>query len=227
MPKPFSYQYYKYMLSSAASEGYKTTSFAQYKSIHPKTVIMRHDVDYTLNGVLQMAQIEAALNVSASYLFRVHAHEYNLFTPHVFRLLKELQNLGHEIGLHFEATNFARALNLNADVVLKKEKELLELIIEGPVRTTSEHRDISHVVHNSPYYHELFDPHDAGFEFFTMEDRFFKEMKYLSDSNGIWREGDLISHLGRWQRFQVLTHPDWWFEDDLLLKGPYFHGLGN
>jgi hypothetical protein len=52
-------------------------------------------------------------------------------------------------------------------------------------------------------------------------------MKYLSDSNGFWREGDLTQHLGAHERFQVLVHPDWWFEKDLLLKRPYFHGLAN
>lgn len=103
----------------------------------------------------------------------------------------------------------------------------MEMLFGGEIVSTSEHRDISHVVHGTPYFHEICDPATIGFQNYGMSERYFHEMKYLSDSNGVWREGDLIAHLGRHHRFQVLIHPDWWFEEDLLLKGPYFHGLGN
>lgn len=223
----FSFNYYRRMLEGAAARGYRISSFARFDPLAPRTVIMRHDVDYTLNGVADLARIEADLGATASYLFRVHAHEYNLFAPHVYKLLIDLRRLGHEIGLHFEAMNFARALDLDPPTVLKQEKRLLEDLLGEPVRTCSEHRDVSHVVHETPYYHAQFNPYETGFDFFTMDARYAKEMKYLSDSNGVWREGDLLEHLGKWDRFQVLIHPDWWFERDLILKGPYFHGLGN
>jgi hypothetical protein len=86
---------------------------------------------------------------------------------------------------------------------------------------------VSHVVHGTPNYHDVYDPLEAGFRYYALASEFFKKMKYLSDSNGFWREGDLTKHLGAHEHFQVLVHPDWWFEKDLLLKGPYFHGLGN
>lgn len=225
--KPFSFGYYRRILETSIAQGYRVSSFARFDPATPKTIIMRHDVDYTLNGVRQLAEIEASLGLTATYLFRVHAHEYNLYSPFAFQLLQYLRTLGHEIGLHFEASNFARALNLRPEDVLRQEKRILEDLLGESVQTASEHRDISHVVHQTPYYHDQYSPLDAGFKFYAMDPLFVKEMKYLSDSNGVWREGDLLAHLGAHDRFQVLIHPDWWFEDDLLLKGPYFHGLGN
>ena len=225
--RKFSFDYYRFMLNTVIEKGFAVTSFERYDANRGKTVIMRHDVDYTLNGVAQLARIEADAGATASYLFRVHAHEYNLFTPHVYRLLHDLRRLGHEIGLHFEAMTVARALGIDPQDLLKKEKRILEDILGIAIATTSEHRDITHVVHETPYYHDVHSPLDAGFRNYAMEPRYMVEMKYLSDSNGVWREGDLLQHIDRHDRFQVLIHPDWWFEEDLLLKGPYFHGLGN
>jgi hypothetical protein len=227
VPKPFTFKYYSYLLESAIDRGYKVTSFEKFSPNAEKTLIMRHDVDYTLNGVIQLAEIESKLGVTSTFLFRVHAHEYNIFTPHVFRLIRDLRASGHEIGLHFEAMTFGRALALHPPDVLLKEKAVLETVAEISLRTASEHRDISHFIHSTPHYHELYDPLAAGFSSYALEPRFFKDMKYLSESNGVWREGDPLQHYGKHQRLQVLIHPDWWFEEDLLLKGPYFHGLGN
>lgn len=225
---PFTFGYYRSMLERALDAGYAISSFERFNSDNPKTIILRHDVDYTLNGVPQLVEIETSLNVTASYLFRVHAHEYNLFTPHVYRLIRQLRNLGHEIGLHFEAMTFGRATKASDPrLILAQEKQVVEAILGQPVLTASEHRDVSHTVHGTINYHDVYDPLEAGFKNYALEPRFFKEMKYLSDFNGCWREGDLTTHLNKHDRIQVLVHPDWWFEEDLLLKGPYFHGLGN
>jgi hypothetical protein len=226
-PKPFTFAYYKKLLQAVLDNNYKITSFEKYDSSIERTLIMRHDVDYTLNGVSQLALIESELGVSATYFFRVHAHEYNCFTPHVYQLIHALKGLGHEIGLHFEAMTIGRALNVSPTRLLQQEKTVLEAITGLEIRSASEHRDISQVVHETRNYHDHFDPLEAGFKNYALERRFFKDMKYLSDSNGFWREGDPSVHLTKYPRFQVLVHPDWWFEKDLLLKGPYFHGLGN
>lgn len=223
----FTFEYYRHMLKSALDAGYTISSFEKFDPVMPKTIILRHDVDYTLNGVPQLVEIETSLSVTASYLFRVHAHEYNLFTPHVYRLIRQIRGLGHEIGLHFEAMTFGRALKLDPKAILAQEKAVVETILGEPVITASEHRDVSHTVHGTINYHDIFNPLEAGFTNYALEPRFFKEMKYLSDSNGFWREGDLAAHLNKHDRLQILVHPDWWFEEDLLLKGPYFHGLGN
>ncbi len=223
----FKFSYLKKMLSFAINDGYVISSFQNYKEENRRSIILRHDVDYTLNGVMQMAVIEHELGVSSTFMFRVHAHEYNLFTPHVFRMVSDLRKLGHEVGLHLEAMTVGRALGIDPVALAAKEKALLEMMFGGEVSSASEHRDISHVVHETPYFHEICDPAALGFRHYGMEERYFRQMKYLSDSNGVWREGDLLEHLGKYDRFQVLIHPDWWFEEDLLLKGPYFHGLGN
>lgn len=224
---PFTFKYFRHILQSAIERGYCISSFEKFDPSVGRTMIMRHDVDYTLNGVGEIANIEAELGVTATFFFRVHAHEYNCFTPHVYQLIQDLRAMGHEIGLHFEAMTIGRALSLPPPELLAREKLILENIVGNRIISASEHRDISQVVHETPNYHDVYDPLDAGFTNYALESRYFREMKYLSDSNGFWREGDPTRHYDAHERFQILVHPDWWFEKDLLLKGPYFHGLGN
>lgn len=222
----FSYEYYSHLLDSAIAYGYRVSSFEKYDDLIKKTIILRHDIDYTLNGVLELATIESQKNVSATYLFRVHADEYNLFSCVSISLINKLISMGHEIGLHFEAMNVGRAINIEPRLLLEKEKLIIESIIGMQIRTCSEHRELSGYIHNTPVYDTLYDPYLAGFKFYAMDKRYCKEMKYLSDSNANWREGDPLEHYGKHSRMQILIHPDWWFESDLLLKGPYVHPRG-
>ncbi len=222
----FSFEYYRHMLVVGLNKGYQVSSFEKYDSAQPKTMILRHDIDYTLNGVLDLAKIEYQLGCSATYLFRVHADEYNLFSCTAVTILKELLALGHEVGLHFEAMNVGRALGLKPKDLLLHEKQVIEAILGSRIHTCSEHRELSGIIHGTLKYDEIYDPYEAGFQFYAMDKKYCKEMKYLSDSNGNWREGDPLNHYGNHPRMQVLVHPDWWFEKDLLLKGPYVHPRG-
>jgi hypothetical protein len=211
------------MLRTCIDRGFRVTSFEKFDGSAPKTLILRHDIDYTLDGLLEFAEIEARLGCTASYLFRVHADEYNLFAPVAVHTARSLKRMGHELGLHFEAMNVGRALGIPPQRLLEMEKKVIETILDQPVATCSEHREISGVVHGTALYREHYDPYAAGFRFYAMDDRYCKEMKYLSDSNASWREGDPTQHIDSHDRLQVLVHPDWWFETDLLLKGPYYH----
>lgn len=222
----FSYGYYRSMLKAAIEKSYVLSSFEKYSDVNDRTVIIRHDVDYTINGVRQLAEIEAILGATATYMFRIRADEYNIFSPHVCALIFNLLDMGHEIGLHYDATSVGLALSKDPRDLLIKEKSVLEQLVDRKVRSGSEHRDISHVIHKAAYYHDLYDPREF-FDYWAMDPLYCDRMKYLSDSNGIWREGDLLSHMGKHDRFQILVHPDWWFESNLLLKGPYSHGRGN
>ena len=221
--QPFSFAYYKHMLETTLQAGYRITSFENYDPTHSKTVILRHDIDYTLDGLIDFAKIEAALNISASYLFRIHSDEYNLFACVTWKAIEDIIKLGHNVGLHFEAMNVGRALDIDPFELLLREKQIIEKILGFEIYTCSEHREISGVVHNTPLFHDVYDPKKAGFQYYAMDEVYCKKMRYLSDSNANWRDGDLLTNLDKYNRFQVLVHPDWWFEHDLLLKGPYYH----
>ena len=74
---------------------------------------------------------------------------------------------GHEIGLHFEAMNVGRALCIDAEKLLRKEKKLIELILGHEVLTCSEHRELSCLIHKTQKFDELYNPYNLGFKFYS------------------------------------------------------------
>ncbi len=61
-----------------------------------KCIILRHDVDRKPHNSLRMAKLEYELGIKATYYFRI--------IPKTFKpdIIKEIAELGHEIGYHYE-----------------------------------------------------------------------------------------------------------------------------
>ena len=71
-----------------------------------KDVIWRHDVEFSPDIALKMAEIEHDLGVQTTYFFQTHSEFYNTFEPYFTNILKRIKNLGHHIGLHFDSHYF-------------------------------------------------------------------------------------------------------------------------
>jgi hypothetical protein len=63
-------------------------------------IFLRHDVDLSLAAAVQMAELEAARGVSATYFLMTRSVFYNLASPDGERALRRLRELGHRVGLH-------------------------------------------------------------------------------------------------------------------------------
>ena len=63
-------------------------------------IFLRHDVDLALAAAVEMAELEAARGVSATYFLMTRSVFYNLASPDGERALRRLRELGHRVGLH-------------------------------------------------------------------------------------------------------------------------------
>ena len=63
-------------------------------------LFLRHDVDLSLAAAAQMAELEAARGVSATYFLMTRSVFYNLASTEGERLIARLRELGHRVGLH-------------------------------------------------------------------------------------------------------------------------------
>ena len=63
-------------------------------------IFLRHDVDLSLAAAVQMAELEAARGVSATYFLMTRSVFYNLASAEGERLIARLRELGHRVGLH-------------------------------------------------------------------------------------------------------------------------------
>jgi hypothetical protein len=94
--RDFTYHIYAELLDSMLKAGYEFQTFEEF-ILAPKerVVILRHDSDVSSSSELKFAHFEKSLGIKASYYFRI---------PNTFNIeiIKEIAELGHEIGYHYE-----------------------------------------------------------------------------------------------------------------------------
>jgi formyl transferase-like protein len=169
-------------------------------------VIWRHDVDFSMHRAAALAVIEAEEGAVATYFVNPHATFYNLFEPEIKALVRRIAGLGHEIGLHFDAGAFTvdRWSELDLVPAIERERRILELGLELPVRSISWHNpDLSNLLE--------FEAEEIAGLLNAYSGRLKRDYVYCSDSNGYWRFKPMAQVIAEGHpRLHLLTHPGWW-----------------
>jgi hypothetical protein len=94
----FDLDHYRELLEAAQSGGYR---FALFEGAPAEgDLLLRHDVDLSLDAALRMAELEAEADAQATYFLMTGSVFYNLSSPEGERALARLRELGHRVGLH-------------------------------------------------------------------------------------------------------------------------------
>jgi hypothetical protein len=172
----------------------------------PETPLLRHDVDFSIFGLEVMGKLEHDFGQRAIYLFRPDARSYNLESAETFRVIKSLQSMGHEIGLHIDRRSHIATTSDRKSIT--KYFDYINSKLQLEIGFLSWHRPLESDLGNS----DLF----CGLES-LYSNRYWNREIYLSDSAGNWdstKEGKLDSFLLDKVYFQLLIHPEWWLETD-------------
>ncbi|MGZ4360603.1 MAG: hypothetical protein ACXVY8_06220 [Gaiellaceae bacterium] len=94
----FGLDHYREILAAARKGGYRFRRFEQDPS--DGDIFLRHDVDLSLAAALRLAELEAELDVQATYFLMTRSVFYNLLSPEGAAALARLRELGHAVGLH-------------------------------------------------------------------------------------------------------------------------------
>lgn len=203
----FTIAHYRELIETALTIGYRFATFKEHETLQAKRLfLMRHDIDFSVDNAVNFARIEAELGIRATYFVRVHARHYNPFEYHTYKKLREIEALGHEMGLHYE-TGFADAVGEDPARMVRREKAIVETLLDHPIVSAA-----AHLPAKSGRTVDDTNLVSFGLRYEAYTKRFLEGFKYLSDSNGRWREGCLCGHLGQHDRLCVLIHPFWWFE---------------
>ncbi len=205
----FLYSHWEEILREAAQQGYTLTSFRDYDLAPRRTIILRHDID-ELADIRHMAQIEYECGATATYFLRVHSRHYNPFSYENYKSFKQLIKMGHELGLHFDGMPFIGLASEDLISEFNKEKKVLETMFAISIESASLHGFWTLPV---PDYFGI-RAADLGIKNYAYDLKFTKDMKYISDSSGGWREGCLCQFLGKHDKIHVLTHPSWWYRTE-------------
>lgn len=199
----FTYQAYADLINTLRDCGYSICNYHNYEK-KKKCVILRHDIDSSIEAALRLGEVEETLHVSSTYFLLLTSNFYNPASKTSRDQLKKLQNMGHEIGLHFDEVAYDNAED--AIEKIQREAAVLSDILETPITTVSMHRPSKTTL-------------EANYEIPGMVNSygqtFFHDFKYLSDSRRRWREPVMdIIRSGEYNRLHILTHAFWYHEDE-------------
>ena len=94
----FELRHYAELLEAAREGGYRFVFFD--RKPRGGDLLLRHDVDLALAPALQMAELEAELGIGSTYFLMTRSELYNLDAPSGAGALRQLRELGHQVGLH-------------------------------------------------------------------------------------------------------------------------------
>jgi hypothetical protein len=162
----FTIKKYKQLFTVLQSQGYFFQTFEEFlKSPKRKTLVLRHDVDLLPENSLRFAKIQHSLGIKGSYYFRAVPESWDE------NVIKEIADLGHEVGYHYETMDTA---NGNIDKAwdefryhLQKLRKLVDvetICMHGSPRSKFDNKDIwkkynyrSLDIIGEPYYDVNFD----------------------------------------------------------------------
>ncbi|OIP04861.1 MAG: hypothetical protein AUJ97_02170 [Bacteroidetes bacterium CG2_30_32_10] len=95
--RDFTIALYTKFLNVLSQQAYTFQTLSGFlKKPKEKVIILRNDVDKLPQNSLQFARIQNKMGIAGTYYFRVLPQSYNE------KIIKEISELGHEIGYHYE-----------------------------------------------------------------------------------------------------------------------------
>jgi hypothetical protein len=172
-----------------------------------RAILWRHDIDFSIHRARALAKIEHEEGICSTYFILLTGHFYNPLERENAKIIGEIVDLGHAVGLHFDPEYYGSRLS---------SKAALEETL------TFERRIMENLLGISPLAFSWHNPTSG--DWLTIEDEAMAGMlntyskpistryRYVSDSNGVWRHDRLQDVLGdaTIEKLQVLTHPAWW-----------------
>jgi len=202
----FTLDAYRACIKAAKKWGY-VFSFYNECFGEARFVLWRHDIDVSVHRAARLARIEQEEGVKATYFIWLHAYTYHFWEREITDLLLQILNQGCRIGLHFDCEYYH---NLNSDNIgdlVAEEARILAGVLQTDIHVVSLHNPSKQMLQDNK-------EDRIGGLINTYSYYLFRQCKYVSDSNGLWRGDTLLDILrkGQYPRLQVLTHPEWWTE---------------
>ena len=165
-------------------------------------VLMRHDVEFSLDAALTMARADRGAGVRSTFFVQIGS-DYNLFDADGAEAVEEILDLGHDLGFHYDLGLLERSGGDPVEVA-RRAIGLIEGFFDTEIRAASPHMPMrSGRTLGIP---GIVDAYDR---------LYFERIKYLSDSTQVWREGVVTLLLDRYDQIQLLTHEYHWTEEGL------------
>ena len=183
--------------------------FIDYADIKNKDsfVLLRHDVEFSPTNALDIAQIEYSYGVNSSFLFQVNSNAYNILSIKNRRIIKNVMDLGHKVGLHFFCNHIRKNDWESLEKNLIEQKQIINNILDYKCERFSYHRPPDWVLtKRDDEICGMINMYGKSFFEFKKKP---KHIKYLADSNHLFKYGHPLDEID-FKKIQILLHPDEW-----------------
>ncbi|MES2441445.1 MAG: hypothetical protein V4574_01330 [Pseudomonadota bacterium] len=196
---------YSAIIEAFLERGYTPIGYRD--AIAGKALLLRHDIDISLDHAVRQAEINAGLGVFATFFFLISAEQYNLVSAPGRDALAAVRANGQRIGLHFDAALYPDDADLQARAA--EECDILATLAGTALEAVSFHRPVKAL--------QGLEGSFAGYPH-AYEPRFFSGMEYCSDSRGRFHHGGPFERAAfqNGAPFHLLTHPIWWMREPEL-----------
>jgi hypothetical protein len=182
--RDFTLSIYEALLDGLQQARYGFQTFESYlQTPQRRVILLRHDVDDRNRHSLQFARIQHRRGICGTYYFRVVPQS---FDPDIIR---EIADMGHEIGYHYEDMDFAGGDPHQAIRLFERHLEQLRRIT--PISTICMHGSPKSKYDNKDVW-KHYNYRDYGIVGEPYFDLDFKTVFYGTDTGRRW-DGDRVS----------------------------------
>ena len=205
----FSYDDYREIIKIIQSTG-RQCSYAE--ALHQdKFIIMRHDVEYSVERAYRMAKVEQSMDFTSTFFFQWTNNSYNILSRRNMDMIKDMHERGQHIGLHFALNGMTDMQQIRGRI--KMEMDILSEMFGFEITEFSIHRPSKDVLRENIKLDGILNAYQD--DFFTFADTIRADtelkVKYMSDANHIWRYGyPDQDNITSYDKVQILTHPFAW-----------------
>ena len=177
-------------------------------------IIMRHDVEFSLERAFILSQIESKYGFKSSYFIQITNNAYNALSMNNIALLRDMYSRGHHIGLHYHLSGLKDHQRVRDGV--RDQIRILSEMIGIRIDRFSIHRPIKEIYYDKISIDGVYNAYAP--EYFTFAESIDEntklDVKYIADSQHRWNYGTPDDTTFREnKKIQLLIHPDFWSID--------------
>ena len=176
-------------------------------------VIMRHDVEFSVDRAHALSLVESEENFTSTYFIQITNNSYNAFSKKNVELIHDMAARGHHIGLHYHTNGLLDRVAVRDGV--RDQLRIMSEMLGMKIDTYSFHRPVKEI-----YYYDISIPgtiNAYSSDFFTyaenVDEHTALQVKYIADSKHRWNYGyPDYGTLMKNKKVQLLIHPFSWTE---------------
>jgi len=211
MVNKFSYDEYINIVNTI-KKSRKIFDFSEINDKVDKFIVIRHDVEFSLERAYNLALLESnELGINSSYFFQIRNNNYNLFSQKNIEIIKKIEKMGHKIGLHVHLGKLDNIESL--DTYVTHDLRCMESFLDMPIDRFSYHRPSNKILSlNLEIKNKINVYHSRYFCFKeNIKENEKLKIKYIADSMHKWKYGYPDEKtINENDKLQLLFHPYSW-----------------